>query len=186
MGTPGLDSETWKRPAASRIVLKAFLSFFFVLALSAMALAVRAQQPPPLIGRPAPPIERADLDGKPVSLAALRGRVVLVNFWASWCAPCLTEMPRFAQWRRQQPADLAVLGISMDDDPVIARRIRRQFAIDYPILMVTPELATSYGGILGLPVSFLVDRHGIVRYRFEGEQDLAQLDGRIRALIAEP
>jgi thiol-disulfide isomerase/thioredoxin len=154
--------------------------------LGVLAIGLRAQQPSPLVGHPAPSIEGVDLDGKPVSLAALRGKVVLVNFWGSWCGPCLVEMPRFAEWRRQHPADLAVLGISMDDEPTTAQRIRAKLALDYPILMATPALATAYGGILGLPVSFLVDRRGTVRERFEGEQDLSRLEARIHQLLAEP
>ena len=137
-----------------------------------------------LVGKAAPGFARADLDGKAVDLAAVRGRVVLVNFWASWCGPCLVEMPRFAEWRRERPADLAVIGFSMDDDPATAERVRRKLAIDYPIAMADPALAESYGGILGLPVTFLIDRQGVIHGRFQGETDLEKLKARVAELLA--
>jgi peroxiredoxin len=160
-----------------------------LLAAGAFSLPARTQAPAApgaLLGQPAPAVSGAARDGKPVSLAALRGRVVLLNCWGSWCGLCVVEMPRFDAWSRQRAADLAVLGVSMDDDPATARRLRSKLAVHYPILMATPVLAESYGGVLGLPVTFLIDRHGIVRYRFEGETDLALLDSRIRELIAAP
>ncbi|MGB8261683.1 MAG: TlpA disulfide reductase family protein [Terracidiphilus sp.] len=150
------------------------------------ALAAGAQQPsqPALVGKPAPQFVRTALDGRTVDLGSLRGKVVLVNFWASWCGPCLVEMPLFAQWRRALAPDLEVVGVSMDDDAETARKATAKLSVDYPVLMGDAALAIDYGGILGVPVTFLVDRQGIVRYRFQGETDPAVLEARVRELIA--
>jgi cytochrome c biogenesis protein CcmG, thiol:disulfide interchange protein DsbE len=158
--------------------------FFLAMLLGLLTASAGAQQP--LVGKPAPQFVRNDLDGRPVDLAALRGKVVLLNFWASWCGPCLVEMPRFAAWRRDLAPNLTVLSVSMDDEPETAVRVRRKLALDYPILMADAPLANDYGGILGLPVTFLIDRQGTVRSRFQGETDLSIIEARIRELIAEP
>ena len=158
--------------------------FFLAALFGVLAACAGAQQP--LVGKPAPRFVRNDLDGRPVDLAALRGKVVLLNFWASWCGPCLVEMPRFAAWRRDLAPNLTVLGVSMDDEPETAVRIRRKLALDYPILMADAPLANDYGGILGLPVTFLIDRQGTVRSRFQGETDLSFIEARVRELISTP
>jgi len=139
------------------------------------------------IGQAAPDISRIGLHREPVRLRALRGRVVLLNFWASWCAPCLEEMPRFVAWQRQYGATgLSVVGISMDDDasPVVALEPRMKW--NYPIALGDEALGKRYGGVLGLPVTYLIDRRGLVRARYEGASDLPRMEEQVRELLAEP
>lgn len=140
-----------------------------------------------LLHKPAPDFTRTTLDGKPVVLSALRGRVVLLNFWATWCAPCQAELPRFAAWQRQYAAQgLSVVAVSMDDGPEAPRALVRRIKPDFPVVMGDDELAEHYGGVLGLPVSFLIARDGTVVERIEGETDLAALEARIAKLLASP
>lgn len=111
---------------------------------------------------------------------------MLLNFWATWCAPCQIEMPKFARWQGLYGSQgLAVIGISMDDDPGPVREVVRKLHIDYPVAMGDAALGQRYGGVLGLPLTFLIDRNGIVRAQFQGESDLGKMEAALRDLIAQ-
>jgi len=133
----------------------------------------------------APDFTRPDIAGVDHTLSGLRGRVVLLNFWATWCAPCLQEMPHFTQWQRHYgPRGLKILGISMDDslDPV--RRLAQQRPPGYPLIMGDAALAKLYGGIYGLPTTFLIDARGHIVARYRGSVNLVELEARIKALLS--
>ena len=136
-------------------------------------------------GDPAPDFTRPDLAGNPLHLADYRGKVVLVNFWASWCGPCLEEMPRLVAWQRDYAAaGLQVVGISMDDSVAPVKRLLARQPVDYPIVLGDPKLGAAYGGVLGLPLSFLIDRQGRIAARYQGEPDLSKIESRIKDLLA--
>lgn len=125
-----------------------------------------------------------DLDGRPVALNAYRGKVVLLNFWATWCEPCRKEIPRFIQFQNMYgPEGLQVLGISMDDDSKPVREFRDQYKVNYPIVMGDAKLAESYGGVLGLPISFVIDPQGRIIAKHIGAVDLAKVEAEIRHLL---
>jgi peroxiredoxin len=137
-----------------------------------------------LVHRQAPGFVREDLNGKILDLAALRGKVVLLNFWATWCASCQLEMPRFVEWQnRYGPRGLQIIGISMDDDPELARKLAAKLKLNYPVAMGDEKIGELYGGILGLPVTFLIDRNGEVGEVYRGETDLKTIEARIRQLL---
>ncbi len=149
---------------------------------AAMAHTALAQDKLPL-GQ-APRFVRRDLSGKQVDLDAYRGKVVVLDFWATWCAPCQLEMPRFAAWQSKYgPHGLQILGVSMDDDPADARKTSIKLGVNYPVVMGDARLGMLYGGILGLPVTYLIDRNGQVSARFQGETDLNAMESRIRELL---
>jgi cytochrome c biogenesis protein CcmG, thiol:disulfide interchange protein DsbE len=140
-----------------------------------------------LLNKPAPDFTLKDLAGQPLSLSRLRGKVVVLNFWATWCAPCQVEMPTFAAWQRQYgPQGLQIAGISMDDDAAPARRIVQRLKLNYPVAMGDEKIGALYGGVLGLPLTFLIDRNGIVRFRFQGETGTAVIEKQVRALLLQP
>lgn len=129
---------------------------------------------------------RAGLDGRPIALAHYRGKVVLLNFWATWCAPCRVEMPRFVEWQQRfGPQGLQVLGVSIDDDDSEVKPFVRNLHGNYPVMMGDARLGRLYGGVLGVPITFLIDRHGIVRERLEGEQNLDKLEQKIQQLLKQ-
>ena len=137
-----------------------------------------------LLNKPAPAFTRPSLDHQRVDLAALRGQVVVLNFWATWCAPCLVEMPRFAEWESKYKADgLAVIGVSMDDDSAPAAALMRKLQLNYPVVMGDEHLGLQYGGVLGLPVTYLIDRQGFVRARFQGGSQVEAIETAIRKLL---
>lgn len=137
--------------------------------------------------RTAPNFSRVDLDQRNVDLTAYRGKVVLLNFWATWCAPCLTEMPRFVEWQQEYGGrGLQVIGISMDDEAPPVRAAYRKYRLNYPVVMGDEKLGEMYGGILGLPVTFLIDRNGEIRFKHQGMTDLKIVDSEIEILLSVP
>lgn len=140
-----------------------------------------------LLHRQAPGFMRDDLNHHRVDLAAYRGRVVLLTFWATWCAPCQIEMPHFIDWqRRYESQGLQIVGISMDDDAAPVVSLTRKRGVNYPIVMGDEKLGTLYGGILGLPVTFLVDRKGVVVARFKGQTSLATMERAVQKALSSP
>jgi peroxiredoxin len=137
-----------------------------------------------LIHKEAPAFARTDLKQEKLDLRAYRGKVVLLNFWASWCAPCQLEMPRFVAWQtRYGPRGLQIIGISMDDDPALARMIYAKLRLNYPVAMGDEKLGELYGGVLGLPLTFLIDRQGIIQSQFSGETDLNLMEEQVKARL---
>lgn len=119
---------------------------------------------------PAPSFRLETLAGDSIDLDDLRGQVVLVNFWASWCAPCRIEMPGFERvYRARRDDGFVIVGIATDrwaEDRV--REFVREHDITYPILLATGEVVRAYGGVTALPESFLIDREGRIRHRVVG------------------
>lgn len=156
-----------------------------IFALTAAAMAPPpASAPDPLLHHPAPQFSRTDFAQRPIDLATYRGKVVLLNFWATWCAPCQVEMPRFAQWQKAYgPSGLQVIAVSMDDDAATVRNFLQRRPVPFPVLMGDEQLGALYGGILGLPVTFLIDRHGTVAAHFKGEPPLGKMESEVRRLL---
>ena len=152
--------------------------------LTAVSHAFAAPPKSPLLNHPAPPFSLTALTNERIALAGLRGRVVLLNFWATWCAPCQVEIPRFIAWEEKyKAAGLSIVGVSMDDSPEIAQPFLRRKKLNYPVVMGDEKLGLAYGGILGLPVTYLIDRHGVVRARFQGDTDLDAMENALRRLL---
>src|SRR4051812_28604493 len=127
--------------------------------LMAIVCGASAQSSPDLLQKAAPPFVRKDLSGHRIDLEQFRGKVVLLNFWATWCVPCQVELPRFQAWQKKYGAQgLQVLTISMDDGGAQVRRTVRTLHLDVPVIMGDAQLGEAYGGVLGLPVTFLIDR----------------------------
>jgi cytochrome c biogenesis protein CcmG, thiol:disulfide interchange protein DsbE len=137
--------------------------------------------------RMAPDFTRTDLDGKSLNLRKYRGKVVLLNFWATWCGPCLIEIPTFTAWQNTyRTAGLQVVGISMDDDAAPVKRMYQKDRLNYPVAMGDAELGELFGGVLGLPLTYLIDPDGRIVGRYQGEPDLKRLEARIKSLLPRP
>lgn len=143
-----------------------------------------AQSPPDLMHKIAPSFSRSDLNGHQVDLKRYRGKVVLLNFWATWCAPCQVELPRFEAWQKKYGAEgLQVLTISMDDGDAQVRKTVRRLHLDFPVVMGDAKLGEAYGGVLGLPVTYLIGRDGAMAARFQGETDLSAMELRLKDVL---
>ena len=146
------------------------------------ATAVQSGQP-----RPAPDFSLPDLSGQNLSLSSYRGKVVLLDFWATWCGPCREEIPRFVQMQDKfGPQGLQILGVSMDDSPDPVREFYQKFHMNYPVVMGNAKLGELYGGILGLPVAYLIDREGRITSRHIGATDASVFEKEIVNLLPAP
>jgi peroxiredoxin len=145
----------------------------------------------------APDFALKDADGKVVHLTDYRGKVVLLDFWATWCGPCKIEIPWFEDFQRKaQDKGLVVLGVSMDDDgwqevkPFLAR-----MKVNYRVVLGNDQTAQLYGGVDALPTTFLIDRQGKIaavhvglanRKDFENEIEQLLQGGPVNASVGEP
>ncbi len=121
------------------------------------------------VGHSAPNFSRVDLTHRKIVLSSYRGKIVLLNFWATWCEPCLTEMPTFVEWQKQYGSgNFQVIGISMDDAATEVIATVSRLKLNYPVLMGDEYLGADYGGVLGLPVTFLIGRDGKIQARYQG------------------
>lgn len=165
-----------------------------VLALCAAALLVADRvwleatgTPPPGPGSPAPAFDGRSLEGRPIRLEALRGRVVLLDFWATWCPPCVASMPTLDRLHDELgERGLTVIGVNQE--PGEAPRVRaflESRGLDFPVVMDAGAIAQTYG-VRSLPTTFLVDREGEVRASYRGLIPEARLEAAIRDLLAEP
>lgn len=117
-----------------------------------------------------PPLALQTLQGTPLSNADLQGKVVLVNFWATWCPPCRLEMPGFQRvYEAKKDRGFVILGISTDNaGPAAVQAFLAERGITYPVAMATPTVVSDFGGVQALPTSYLVGRDGTIRQRVTG------------------
>ena len=133
----------------------------------------------------APGFVLPDLSGHKIDLAAYRGHVVLLNFWATWCSPCRAEMPELMKLQNKyQGQGLRIIGISLDDDPKPVLDLSRQLKMNYPVVIGDAGLAKRYGGILGLPVSFLIGCDGRIHTRYDGKIDISRVEQELKPLLS--
>ena len=133
----------------------------------------------------APDFSLAGISGEKVNLADFRGKVLVVDFWATWCGPCRVEIPGFVSLQnRYRDQGLAIIGVSMDDDPEPVREFYKQFKMNYPVGMGNDELGQLYGGVLGLPTTFLIGRDGRIYAKHTGETDISVFEDEIKTLLA--
>jgi cytochrome c biogenesis protein CcmG/thiol:disulfide interchange protein DsbE len=135
-------------------------------------------------GEAVPPIVGDTIDGSHLDLASLRGRPVIVNFWASWCGPCREEFPLLLAAEKAHAADgLAIVGVLYKDDPAPARDFVAQMGADWPtVLDPSGELATAYT-VVAPPQTYFIDRSGILRSRQIGELLAEDLDRQLPAIL---
>jgi peroxiredoxin len=122
------------------------------------------------VGTMMPAFATKTMDGATLNSEGLLGKVVLVNFWASWCGPCTVEMPAFQRvYSEQRDSGLVVIGVWTNDTDAFGMRDQlRSGGITYPIVVGTTELVNAFGGVNGLPISVLIDRSGRIRKRVFG------------------
>jgi thiol-disulfide isomerase/thioredoxin len=135
----------------------------------------------------APVFAVRDLDGREVSTASLHGKVVIVNFWATWCPPCRAEIPDLVALQEKYRQQLQVVGISEDEtSPEAVRKFANDHHMNYPIVMMTPELEKMFPGVSALPTSFIIDRESRIVQKHVGMLSARTTEYEARALAGLP
>jgi cytochrome c biogenesis protein CcmG/thiol:disulfide interchange protein DsbE len=141
----------------------------------------------PLVGRAAPAFKLTGLDGPAVRLSDLRGQVVVINFWASWCAECRTEQDALNKtWSRYRDSGVTVLGVDFQDTAPDARAYMGSQGITYPVVQDTESATALAFGLRGVPETFVVDKSGSIVDRVIGPVSAERLATRINTLLQAP
>jgi len=176
-----------RRPTSRRQLVIAAVTPLVLIALWVAFLV--ATQPAPAgagIGAPAPSFALADLDGNPLRLAGLRGRPVIVNFWASWCAPCVEEFPLLRAALAAHARDgLAIVGIVYLDRSEAARAFMARMGAKWPAAMDPGEAVAGQFGILNPPETFFIGRDGVIAGRQIGQLSAADLDRQLLLILGK-
>jgi len=135
----------------------------------------------------APDFSLPEVTGGQLTLSTYRGKVVLLDFWATWCDPCREEIPRFVDMQNKYGnRGLQIIGISMDDGPEPVRDFYQRFKMNYPVAMGNATIGQAYGGVLGLPIAFLIGRDGNIQAKHIGATDMSVFEKEIESLLLTP
>ena len=145
-------------------------------------------QSAPTIGQPAPDFTLIDATGSPVKLSSLKGKVVLLDFWATWCTGCKVEIPWYMEFENKYGKEgLAAIGVSMDDDGwKSVKPFLQEHKLNYPVVIGTQEVVNEYGGLPSLPVTMLIDRQGKIAESHAGMVNKDEFEKKIRQLLHNP
>jgi peroxiredoxin len=147
-----------------------------------LAISLSFQAGTARVGAPAPDFQLKDLAGHTVRLSDYRGKVVVINFWATWCAPCLAEVPELVKLQQEYKAKgIQVIGFAAATDRK-ALKIKRRLTLNYPVVIGTKRLESAYGIDDVLPLTVVVDRNGIIRERILGILEPEEVES-IRKLL---
>jgi cytochrome c biogenesis protein CcmG/thiol:disulfide interchange protein DsbE len=127
-----------------------------------------------------------DINGANIQLADYKGKVVLLNFWATWCGPCKLEIPEFVEaYERYRDKGFVILGVLSEDDPspAVLRTFMTEFKMNYPVFREHQELAEANGELWALPTSILIDRHGSICTKHTGAMSKEMLEQEIKGLL---
>jgi thiol-disulfide isomerase/thioredoxin len=188
-------------PASRKAFVIAFISVVAALALVWLAPSIDPHQDgaesasgvnhgepedAEAIGKPAPMhYTLKDMHGVEVKLDAFKGKVVVVNFWATWCGPCKAEIPDLVALQEQYKNDLVVLGISVDDKAEDMKPYAAEYKINYPLLVGNgrQDVQDAFGPLYGVPVSVIVDREGKIAKKHSGIASREQFESEIKQLL---
>ena len=178
------------RVPKSKLLAGALLAVVFVAGLYYVnrywiSPAVRAQTKGDGTHPLAPAFSLTDITGKPLKLSDYQGKVILLDFWATWCGPCRIEIPGFIQLqKRYADQGFTMIGISMDDSPEPVVDFYKQLQMNYPVAVGNDRLGELYGGMPGLPTTFVIGRDGRIYAKHVGAYDLSVFEAEIKVLLA--
>lgn len=170
--------DSWTTPLG-------FLLGVFLLLWSLQACSLEESTPGGNSLGSAPSFSLPNMQGKTVRLSDYSGKVVILDFWATWCPPCREEIPHFiGLYQKYRSQGFEIVGISMDlAGPGVVESFIREYGINYPILMGNEEVTLNYGGIRGIPTTFVIDRQGRIHKKFVGYQGKETFENLLKALL---
>lgn len=146
--------------------------------------AAAAKEVLPVLG-PAPAWKLKDVQGQAVSSDQFKGKVVVIDFWATWCGPCRQEIPGYVDLQKKYGADgLVIIGVSLDQaGPAVVAEFMKKFGVNYPMVMGDDDVQAAFGGMEAIPTTFLIDRAGRIRDRKVGTEPTEVYEQKIVALL---
>jgi thiol-disulfide isomerase/thioredoxin len=129
----------------------------------------------PVTPAPAPGWELKDVDGKPVNFSSFKGKVVVLDFWATWCGPCRSEIPGYGKLQEKyKEQGLVIIGVSLDQEgPEVVKKFIGDFHMNYQVVMGDDAVVEAFGGVDGIPTTFIIDRTGKIRDKKVGAMETA-------------
>lgn len=171
----------WPRRAARVLILLAAIT---VIAAGALGGVPAAYADGPAVGKPAPQLMLRTLDGQTIDTATLRGKVVILSFWATWCGPCREELPLLSAYAAQHTTEgLQVVGVSLDDADNLAAVRNAAAGLSFPVGLLGSAWAEGYGRIWRLPVNFTIDRSGILVDNSWNDEQPEWTEARLRRIV---
>jgi len=168
--------------------LRKFKTTLVAMLLGSLAATGSVSAARDLVGAPAPDFTLSGLSGPNLRLSEYQGRVVMINFWATWCGPCRQEMPALQTiYQRYEPAGFTLLGVNVDAEPDGARRMAEEMGVSFPLLFDASKEVSKLYDVRAMPVTVLVDRDGTVRYVHHGYKPGYESDylDQVRSLLRE-
>ena len=162
-------------------------ALFAVTVLAWIGFAPAPVSADPLQKGKAPLWTLPDVNGKPVHLADYQGKVVILDFWATWCPPCRAEIPSFIDLQTKYGSKgLVIIGASVDQDgPAGVSAFISQNHMNYPVVMASDDVAKAYGGIEGIPTTFVIDPSGNIVTSYVGATEESEFEAQIKPLLAK-
>jgi peroxiredoxin len=194
------EPQAQPQPQKPRLNRDATVIVVVILVIAGMLIAGKRLTKPPtpgasisgsnaaLKGKPAPDFQLTDLDGNNVRLADLRGKAVLLNFWATWCPPCKIEMPWFVDLQKQYgPQGLQIVGVAMDEGNAhdAVAKFAKEMGLNYTVLLGNDKVADQYGGVDALPTTFYIGRDGKIVTRVFGLVSHSEIEDNVRAALKQ-
>ncbi len=181
-----IEAKKSSNPVLIAVVVVIALIGAYVLLVKDTPTTARAMNPslpPREISGAAPGFTLNDINGRNVSLSEFKGKVVILDFWATWCPPCKREIPDFISLQTEYGSKgLQVVGIALDEPEKVVQFSHDQ-GMNYPVLLGTDEIAARYGGISGIPTTYVLDKAGRIVARYEGFRPRAVFESAIKDLL---
>lgn len=163
------------------IITPVFLLFFCLYACETKSEQLNAET----VKKVAPPFSLTDISGNTISLGDLRGKVVFINFFATWCSPCRTEIPDFVRlYKKYNSQGLEIIGLSLDQGrPEALKNFLEKYHVQYPVVLATKNIISNYGGISAIPTTVIVNQDGMIDQTIIGLRSGEELEKMVVSLL---